>query len=257
MADHRRRPAVADAQRMSDEPTVTRHEIMEERGNRDAFRLCVLVLLVVALGLVVLGVVAWNLRVMLIPLIPREKPAPQLSTPPAANGVLRARVGVPRAALSCSVVPARRDSFFPISGVVVGAGATFRPVPCHEARGFGGTHLAKAMRPVCKFPDHAAGLKTISRRDGVGSSARPITSTTSVRFRPLHPLGADTRFHLTGSSTQLDSSQRGVAVGVGRMVSAHHSRSLEQTHEDRAARSAGNLTPVMAVSTGERDDARA
>ncbi len=57
---------------MSDAPQSTRHEIMEERGNRDAFKLCVIILAVVALGLVVLGIAAWKMNVIMMPLMPRD-----------------------------------------------------------------------------------------------------------------------------------------------------------------------------------------
>lgn len=69
---------------MSDEgkaAMIERREIIEDRANRDAFRLCVLILIVVAIGLVVLGIAAWNSRFMLMPIVPRS----QLSTPRAES----------------------------------------------------------------------------------------------------------------------------------------------------------------------------
>ena len=55
----------------------TRHEILEERGNRDAFRICVLLVILLALLIGVLGIAAWNSRFMLMPIVPRNAPAIQ------------------------------------------------------------------------------------------------------------------------------------------------------------------------------------
>lgn len=64
---------------MSDEqthfPSVERREIMEERGNRDAFYALLIVSLLFALFLVALIIAAWNTRIAFLPLMPKS-PAP-------------------------------------------------------------------------------------------------------------------------------------------------------------------------------------
>jgi hypothetical protein len=61
---------------MADPLPVERREIIEERGNRDAFRLAVMIIMMVIAGLTVLGIAAWNSRFMLMPLVPRAEPKP-------------------------------------------------------------------------------------------------------------------------------------------------------------------------------------
>ncbi len=138
----------------ADQQPITRHEIMEERANRDAFRLCVLILLVVALGLTVLGIAAWNSRFMLMPLVPRET---------QSKKVLDARQpGTPH-----------RTDIRPWSAPSIPCGDAFathtcRPVPsCLSALSMPAVmmrsgHPAKAMRPFHTFPARAAGLQKIS-----------------------------------------------------------------------------------------------
>ena len=60
---------------------IIRHEINEDRANRDAFHLCWGIIALAALFLIVLGIAAFNSRFMLMPLIPREaKPTVQHTT---------------------------------------------------------------------------------------------------------------------------------------------------------------------------------
>lgn len=59
---------------------VERREILEERANRDAFRICLALIALMLVALIVAGIVAWNVRVILYPLMPRESRAPAQKT---------------------------------------------------------------------------------------------------------------------------------------------------------------------------------
>lgn len=52
-----------------------REELLEERGNRDAFWLCLTFMVVVAIGLIVLGIAVANTRFIAIPVASLEFPA--------------------------------------------------------------------------------------------------------------------------------------------------------------------------------------
>jgi hypothetical protein len=54
---------------------IERREILEERGNRDAFHLAIMISVLFALFLIVLGIAAYNSRFMLMPLVPRAEPS--------------------------------------------------------------------------------------------------------------------------------------------------------------------------------------
>lgn len=55
------------------QPMTTRHEIMEERGNRDAFRLAMVIAGLFLAFLIVLGIAAWNTRIAFMPLVPKAQ----------------------------------------------------------------------------------------------------------------------------------------------------------------------------------------
>lgn len=113
--------------------------------------------------------------------------------------------------------------------------------------------LARASDTAERQAAQAAGRQSISRREGDGSHPRLITSATPVRFRPLHPSSSR-----AGRTPALPSCW---APGehASRAAAANSSTLLEiHPWNDRAARSAGNMTPAMAVSAGDaRSDDRA
>jgi len=60
---------------MSRPVEILRQEILEERGNRDAFHALLIVSALFALFLVVLGIAAWNTRIAFMPLVPKAPAA--------------------------------------------------------------------------------------------------------------------------------------------------------------------------------------
>lgn len=143
---------------MTDDAKVTRHEIMEERGNRDAFRLCVLVLIVVAIIATALGVVgtvvAMHTHFLVMPLPSREVPRAQLSTPRAER--------TPSSKTAPRSVTARRVDPFPtLDALIMRGEQTCGPVPFMGGAVVFGGLAAKAI-PAGTTAD-AAGPQQFSR----------------------------------------------------------------------------------------------
>lgn len=110
----------------------TRHEIMEERGNRDAFRLFLVFALLWALFLGVLAIAAWNTRFMVMSLPampPAPKPAAKSATFFPRSPTAGERTPTHAAALRSAVRPARET----ILSVSV---PTRGPVPSHSGARF-------------------------------------------------------------------------------------------------------------------------
>ena len=89
---------------MSAEPHITeRHEIMEERANRDAFHALLIVSGLFALFLLALIIAAWNTRIAFFPLTPKpalhENSFTPLQQQPDERRILRIVEGGPRPAV--------------------------------------------------------------------------------------------------------------------------------------------------------------
>ncbi len=61
---------------MNAEPPIVRREILEERANRDAFHLALLLIVLLGMLITVIGIAAWNTRIAFIPLAPKAAEAP-------------------------------------------------------------------------------------------------------------------------------------------------------------------------------------
>ena len=138
-------------------PVIDRHEILEERGNRDAFRLCVLLLVVMAIGLVVLGIALVNTSIVLIPHaaeseLPSFTPRTPIDLPAsrkAAGGerkqsAARLGVGVPRTHFVWPSASALGSVPVQASGRVLSIGA----------KSDAGDVGAQSCRPECYFFYH-------------------------------------------------------------------------------------------------------
>lgn len=66
---------------MDDVAPTKRHEILEERANRDAFRLAILLIVLLGMLITVLGIAAWNSRILVIATSPAAAPASAVSSP--------------------------------------------------------------------------------------------------------------------------------------------------------------------------------
>ncbi len=87
---------------MSEPEKILRHEINEDRANRDAFKLALVIGTLFALFLVALILAAWNTRIAFLPLAPKTPP------PPIEKAFLHSALGIRHSAFSSRHLAAAR-----------------------------------------------------------------------------------------------------------------------------------------------------